>query len=487
MPPRREGYRRTVSVLSILVSNGLLTFLISAARMKAVAYLIGPTGVGLYAGLQSLNDFGTKLVCLGLPAGSVRLLSYRPEKGSRLLSAMRTVLLCASIGLSLCLLFGRKWISQRLLQSEEYQWDVVCVAIAVLLNAFCEADQALLQSRRAVSAFARARLRSALISSSVAIGLYATFGMRSASGVLVSSYLVTLLVLRLELNKVTRPRPWLSGFLSLSPLLGIAAFGITLFLNGLMVTGSGLFIRSYLGASLDLRSIGLFSAAFGLIRTLFSIVSDSLSLDYYPSLAASSDDTSKLRSLVTQQSVTIFLIATPPFIFLFATAPLVLRLLYTEEFLPATALMELLAIGSIFRLYAIPFGFILLAKELRLFFFATQVIFWGIFSGAVVILAPRYGLEGAGFAYVIASAIYLPVVYIISCHCVHLFMLNKLSIYFVLSLIGIFTVFFCIRIAEIDGARVSISILAGVCAIGSVTILRQLIKKETASKDNEQS
>ena len=72
---------------------------------------------------------------------------------------------------------------------------------------------------------------------------------------------------------------------------------------------------------------------------------------------------------MNQQSEIVMLIVTPLAILMIMTAPLMIRLLLSEEFTPLISVIRFMGVGLFFKAMAYPMGYISFAKGDKKFFF----------------------------------------------------------------------------------------------------------------------
>jgi O-antigen/teichoic acid export membrane protein len=104
----------------------------------------------------------------------------------------------------------------------------------------------------------------------------------------------------------------------------------------------------------------------------------------------------------------VLTLGVPLIVWMIATAPWLLVLLYSEEFQEAHTLLRLLVVGDIFKLVGWCTGFLFMAREARTKFVVVEVS-WNAFFLAVLIPLAHRGAEVVGVAYVTAYVLYLVV------------------------------------------------------------------------------
>lgn len=150
----------------IIGSAQFVNILISVLRMKVLAVLLGPTGIGLLSIYNSLQGMVTTAAGLGMGSSGVRqIVSAKAEEQT--LSRVRHVLLAAHLVQGALAMLGvwllRAPISEWLFGDRTYASEVGLIGLAVLLTLLGTAQTALLQGMRRIGDLGRVTVLSALV------------------------------------------------------------------------------------------------------------------------------------------------------------------------------------------------------------------------------------------------------------------------------------------------------------------------------------
>ena len=116
---------------------------------------------------------------------------------------------------------------------------------------------------------------------------------------------------------------------------------------------------------------------------------------------------------MNEQARISLLLAGPGVIATLAFAPLALWLLYSPGFVAATEVLRWICLGIALRVVTWPIGYIIVARNARALFIATE-LFWAILNvGLTLVLVRSLGLEGAGVAFFLSYVAHGIVVYAI--------------------------------------------------------------------------
>jgi antigen flippase len=88
-------------------------------------------------------------------------------------------------------------------------------------------------------------------------------------------------------------------------------------------------------------------------------------------------------------------------------APLLMKILYSSEFLPSAALLPWFVLGIFFKVISWPMGFILVAKGEVRWFAISETVFNALQVGASVVLLRMFGLAGISYAFMLTYFLYV--------------------------------------------------------------------------------
>ena len=124
--------------------------------------------------------------------------------------------------------------------------------------------------------------------------------------------------------------------------------GITLMIASLLGTLANYILNTYIGRYGSLNDVGMYQAANSITNQYIGIVFTAMGLDYFPRLAAISQDNVKVKEMVNQQIEVVLFLMAPLCCFLILLAPLVIEVLLTKEFMGIISLIRWMGIGLFF-------------------------------------------------------------------------------------------------------------------------------------------
>ncbi|MCU0949289.1 MAG: O-antigen translocase [Porphyrobacter sp.] len=412
-----SSYRTILRSSSIIGGAQAINVLANLVRMKVLALLLGPVGVGLAGLYLSLIQTGSTVAALGLgTAGTRQIAAANGEGDAAAMGRVRRALFWATAALALlggAVFWGaRAWIADFALGDPAKGDQVGWLAIGVALTVASGSQGALLTGLRRIGDLARLQVSSGVAGALFGVLAVWTWG---ADGILVM-VLVAPLVAFLAGHYFVARLPRLAG-----PRLGVRALwgelkalgvlGFAIMASALAAVASQLLVRVLVQRELGQDALGHFQAAWAISVTYLGFVLNAMGTDYFPRLSAVIDDPEAASRLVNEQTEVALLLASPVVIALLGLAPLVISILYSTQFLPAVEVLQWQLLGDLLKVISWPLGFVLLAASSGKIFIMAETVAVSVLLAGVAFGLPLIGIEATGVSFVVMYLVYLPVVF----------------------------------------------------------------------------
>jgi len=399
--------------MMIIGSAQAVNILISIVRMKVLAVLLGPSGVGLLSIYNSLQGMVQQTAGLGMGSSGVReIASSRGEEAT--LSRVRRVLFAAHLlqgGLAMAAVWLlRVPIATWLFGDTTRVTEVGLIGIAILLALLGTAQTALLQGLRQISDLGRVTVLAAF--TGTAAGLLAVW-MQGESGLIWFILVQPLATVFVALHYTRRlPKPTVAR-LSVTETWEIwkpmAKLGAAFMLGGLATTATLLLVRGRISQELGLDAAGHFAAAWGITMTYVGFLLGAMGADYYPRLTEVIHDKVAAVRLMNDQAQLGLAIGGPVLLLLIGLAPWVITLLYSDAFGPAVTLLQWQTVGNVFKLASWALGFSIAASARGKTFLMVQINFNVVFLLLLWPSLATFGIQAAGPAFTMAYIVHFAV------------------------------------------------------------------------------
>ncbi len=388
---------------AVLGAARAVTLVIGLLRVKAVALLLGPPGVGLFGTFEVLLTAALYIAGLGVSSAGVREVALARATGPEAVGDALATLwrLCAILGVAgaVVLALLAEPLARLTFGDPARAAAVLAFAPAVLFANLHAAFRSGLQGLQRIPALATATIIQACVDALLAVALILWLGESGVAPAIVLGAVAgaSIMFLTLRRNPEARARPPWGGFPARAQPFILLGIGMSAaFLISTLVAYA---VRTTIVRDFGLGAAGIYVAAFSLSGKFISFMLDATQLDFYPRLSASARDRVQMNSLLNQQSEILLLLAGPGLLATLAAAPLLVTVFYAAEFAPAKELLRWFAFGALFRLLYAPMAFILLAQGRSLLYFLGELVF-GVSQLLLVLGGLAWlGVEGAAIGY----------------------------------------------------------------------------------------
>ncbi|HYG27036.1 MAG TPA: O-antigen translocase [Caulobacteraceae bacterium] len=407
--------RGLIKSMLVIGSAQVASILISLVRMKLLALMLGPAGVGILSIYGNLQTTAKTAAALGLTTSAVRdIARARAEEPD--LSRTRIALLGGLVTQGL-LALGAIWLlreplARMLLGDGTRATEVGLVGVAVLLSMIGSSQTVLLQGMRRIADLGRVTVIGAL--AGTAAGLLAVW--LAGEGGLIWFVLVQPLAAVLVALYFTRRLPPLreAGF-TLSGVWDawrpMVATGVVFMLGGLVTTGVLLLVRGVIVNRLGLDAAGLFAASWSISVLYVGFLLSAMSTDYYPRLAEVIHERDTANRLMNDQAQLALALGGPVLLLLIGFAPWAMSLLYSSAFTSAAEMLQWQTLGNVLKLASWPLGYALIAGARSRLYLLTEIGWNLLFLGLLWVGLPIMGITAAGVAFLIAYIVYFLLLY----------------------------------------------------------------------------
>ncbi|ARN79955.1 oligosaccharide flippase family protein [Methylocystis bryophila] len=410
MSEHKHSYGQILRSSSIVGGAQAINYAIGLVRVKVVALLIGPAGVGFLGAYTSAIALVGAVSDFGASPSAIREIATahsgrNAEELARTFAMLRRILLATgAIGWALAILFCSP-LSEWMTGSREHAWPIAIAGSTLLINSSNGVQASLLQGVRRIGDYARSNLIGAALSCVATIAIFLLMG---ESGIVPSMIAASVVALScsayfsrrvaLASVKVTMAETWAC----FRKILGLS---LAMMWNGILWAGLDMTVRSLILRQFGADAAGNYQAAWTLTGVFANVVLAGMASDFYPRLVGMIGDRPRATRVINQQTEIGVLLSLPSLLFAASFAPYVVKILYSSKFDAASELLTWMAFGVFFRLVCWPMWYVQLAKAASYWFAATQTISVGVQAALTLILLERFGVVGAAYAYVCAYMI----------------------------------------------------------------------------------
>lgn len=407
-----RGYRDSFKASAVLGGSQGVCYLLSIFRIKALAYLLGPSGIGLIGLYTSITATVGTVSGFGIGESGIRGIAAANGKGNQenlsrtLIVIRRACFITGVFGVILCATLAFP-LSNMVFGNYNHTLAIAILGFTLLLGTISSGETALIQGTGRVTALAKLNIVSTIAGLIPVILIYFWLREKGIVPALLLSSMLTLVITSYFSRSIHLPNVKVTWREMIPETKLLLALGFAFMATGLIGSGKDMIVRSMITKNFGLEATGLYQSAWAVSGLFANFVLRAMGMDFYPRLTTMIDDHNAMIRAVNQQIEVGILLVLPGVIATITCAPVVLLLLYSSKFNGASSMLSVLACGVFLKMASYPINTIQLAKgDAR--GFALIGILCSLFElGMTIALLMRFGLIGAAIAYPISCMLHV--------------------------------------------------------------------------------
>lgn len=402
--PRTSNYKSMAKANALLGSVQIYQIVISIIRSKLVAVLLGAEGMGIMGLLNSTIDLVKSATNCGLAVSGVRDVSIAKGSGDKeKVSIVYTVLsklvwITGLVGTLVVFVFAKQ-LSYLTFSNDDYSWAFRVLSIVLLVSQLNVVNQVMLQGLRALKWLSMNNIISSTLSLLIVIPLYFLYGFRAIVPSIIITCLLSFLVSSYYLYKLHLQKIDMSLSNALRQGSQMVILGFMLSFTGLMDVAQTYIVKIFIAQNGSVADVGLYNAGFAMITGYVGLVFSTVGTDFFPRLSSVCSDTEKYNDVINDQMEIMLLVLLPLVCVFVAFSELIIRLLYTEEFLHIQMMVSIMAVGMILRAVSWCMGFLFIAKGDKKLYLLIYIITFILTTTSYLGLYYIWRLIGIGITF----------------------------------------------------------------------------------------
>ncbi len=415
------SYTQILKSSSLIGGAQGINLLLGMVRVKFAAVLIGPVGVGLIGNYTAIQGLVGTVAGLGIQSSGARDVAAAagqddPQAMGRIIITLRRVCWLTGLLGALATMALAAPLSRWTFGNDEHVVEIALLGVSILLGNVSSGQMALIQGTRRIGDIARLNVIGAVMGTVISIGFYAALGLAGIVPTLLLMAAVQLAASWHFTRRVPVPKVAISWWESFHLAGGLVRLGLVFMWSGLAVSAVAYLTRALITQQVSLEAVGIFSAAFALSGMFINFVLGAMGADYYPRLTAVASNREAVNRLVNEQTEIGLLLAVPGLLATLSLAPWVIRLFYTDAFLPAADLLQWFVLGCLGRVLSWPLGFVMSALGRGQCFFITETLANILHLVLIGLGLVTFGIEGVAVAFFVLYLAYTAGVYGVARH-----------------------------------------------------------------------
>lgn len=439
--------------------------LVSLIRGKTTAYFIGPEGIGLSNLLTSSLAIIITIAGLGCNMSCVKHIAALDKESTTFINqvriSQRIFKFIGFLGFSLCIALS-PLLSYFSFSSSEKFYYYIFLSIYVFFSLYGAGLSSIFQGLYELKIIAKGNIINIIFGLIISIILYFLFGEKGVIPVIILSPIIIGLYFHIVLKRkyINQLQSKLDSDEEKSVFKEYVSLGITMVLATLLGNISTFVINSFISSRDSVATLGLYNAGMSITNQYIGLLFSAMGTDFFPRLSAVSNDIKKTNEVVNQQGEIIVLIAFPLLSLMIITAPILIKMLLSDDFLMLTSFIKIVALGMFIKVISFSLGYISFSKgDKKIYLFIE-----GILSNILMICLYCFGfyfkqLEGIAFSILCFYFIYLILIYLI-CRIRYSY---KMSFPFFILSLGAFIVLFLLFVLSYMDS--TISIIIQICVV----------------------
>nr|WP_298925237.1 O-antigen translocase [uncultured Erythrobacter sp.] len=409
-----NGFRTILRSSSIIGGAQIVSIAARLVKMKFLAVLLGPAGVGLAGIFISLMETAAAIAALGWgTVGTKQIAAANAADDEAAVARVSYALMWGSLGLAIVgsLMFWAisRYIARDILQLDNASGEVAWLALGVGLTVAAGSQAALLSGLRRIADLARVNVAANVLGAALGVAAIYLWGRGGLIAMVLITPAITFLLGRVYLSRLNLAKAPQQASALAKEWGAMTALGIPFMGSGLITAAGFLIARTLVQNDLGTDALGHFQAAWAITMTYLGFILAAMGTDYFPRLSEVIGDHKTVRRIVNEQTEVALLLCGPMLLAMLSLAPWVIQILYSSEFAPAVDILRWQLLGDILKILSWPMGFVVLALGAGRVFIFNQLAGMTAFLAGIYFGIPYFGVEAAGMAFIAIYAVTLPI------------------------------------------------------------------------------
>ncbi len=409
--------QETTSYKSIFKSTALFGFvqifniIIKAATNKIVAIMLGADGIGVMGIFNSSVNMIKTGAGLGISQSAVKDVSEassnddKAKMSSTIHIVNKVIVLTAILGALITILLSTT-LSNYSFGNNSYAISFIILSVAVGLGIMSEGQLAILKGTRRLRDLAKASMAGSVAGLAVAIPFFKLWGIKGIAPSFIVTAFAALLFSNHYVHKIKVRKTRISIKQILQKSKGMIGMGISLMIISFITYLFDLIVSAYINNNGSMDIVGFYHAGATIVGGYFGIVMTAMITDYYPRVAAISNNQQIQAELNRQAEIGLLIIFPLVVIFIFF-AKILVAILYDSSFYPVIDYLDYALLGTIFIVVSNCMDIVLLSKQDAGLYLLSSIIIRVLTLMGSLYLFNILGLVGLGCGRIVMGLLHL--------------------------------------------------------------------------------
>jgi len=416
---QQSSYRGIFKATSLFGGVQVYQILIEVIKSKFIALLLGPLGVGIQGLYTSATNLIQQLTSFGLSSSAVRNVAEANGSGDRtriarvVFALRRLVWITGILGMVAVIVFSPV-LSKSSFGDSDHIIPFIIISVTLLLAQLSAGQKVILQGTRHLKLLAKSTAIGVTIGLVISVPLYYWLGIKGIVPNIVIGSITTLVLTWYFSRKVEVDKVSMTNKEVFAVGRSMLVMGVAMSMSHLMASASSYALRACIRLWGGVEAVGLFTAGYMLMTQYTGLVFSAMGTDFYPRLASVNQDNAKCRQMMNQQGEIGMLILAPLLVVCVVFIPFVVRILYSDAFLPINLYIVWCSSGMLFKMASWSVSYVFIAKGESKLYMINEM---SAASYTLLLNLAGYklaGLQGLGISFALSYVFYMIQVYIIA-------------------------------------------------------------------------
>lgn len=412
-----------IKVFSFTALSTLVRMLTGFISVKIVAGIIGPAGVALVGQLNNFASIVLSLSTGGINGGITKYIAEYKDDDNKikdcLSTAFKITIICSLLTGSVLILF-HSLLSEVVMLSPEYGYVFTIFGFTILLYALNMGLTSVINGFKEFQKYVKVNIAGSVIGIIFTLSLVWIWELK---GALISAVTFQSIMFFISLWMI-RKMPWLKweNFkqkINKELTKKYLNYSIMTFVSASLLPISQMLLRGYVISEISATEAGWWEAMNRISNIYLMVITTSFSVYYLPRLSELTDK-NELRNEIFRSYKVIIPCLLVGLATVYLLRHLVIKLLFTPEFLPMENLFIWQLGGDFFKITSWLLAYLMVAKAMTKWYITTEIGFALLFVALGFIFMRVNGVIGITQAYFINYIAYLLIM---------IFIFRKLLIY----------------------------------------------------------
>lgn len=404
-----KSYKTIFKTTGLIGFVQIIQMLFSMVRNKALALIVGPSGIGIWGLYNVFVEMVTTVTSLGIDQSAVREISKNNDQesiGKTIWVFKKTMIFLSLFGTLIVIIFSKE-ISLSLFNTPKYHLGVIIVSFYIFFKAIFRSNYSILNGLREIKGLAKSQIIGSFIGAVASI-IFVYIYKDSGIPLFILISIITLAissqfyVKKLQLKTI---RPNLYEFKN--EFINLFTVGI-----GFSISTGVFFLMAYLSRiylvnEYDMDTVGIYQASWTISNLYIGTILSAMGVDFMPRIMKVVKDKVLSNKLISEQIEFGLLFSSIGVILILIYAPIILNILYSSNFVIGEVIIRWQVLGVALRIFGFVFGFVIMAHRKIFYYVLFQIIIYTSDYFLLILFSKLFGFNYLGVNYFLSYLIYI--------------------------------------------------------------------------------